>query len=86
MTREEFDQLDTNTKFSLFQESDSLISLRDEGDCKIIIKWIDNFFVEAWYKVPTYEKIVKVVSLHTWEELKPWVFRKAKVPMKPIGG
>jgi CheY-like chemotaxis protein len=76
MTLSEFNSLTIEQQADLIENYDGSVSFREDEEHKIILKKIDNFFVEVYYKFLQYDRVAKIRSFDTIEQLLPWVFKK----------
>jgi CheY-like chemotaxis protein len=76
MTLFEFNLLPIEQQEELIVNYDSSVSFREDEEHKIILKKIDQFFVEIYYKFLQYDRIAKIRAFDSIEDLLPWVFKK----------
>lgn len=76
MTLLEFNSLPIEQQAELIENYDGSVSFREDEEHKIILRRMDNFFVEVYYRFLQYDRVAKIRAFDTIEELLPWVFKK----------
>jgi hypothetical protein len=81
MTIEEFKQLSIENQIQLLESHAGPISLRQSDEYTIVLRKINDFFVEAYYKIFEGDKIAEVKVFDSIDDLLPWVFKLAPKPV-----
>jgi hypothetical protein len=84
MTLREFQELSFESQIKLLDEHSGPISIREDDDHKVILRMIDGFFVEVYYKFMVYDKVSKINAFDSIDNLLPWVFKLANRPANQI--
>ena len=68
----EFNLKTLNQQIQLLEDKGIYLTTRVEGNCHILLIYLNNFFVEIWYG-PKYDQIIQVKSFISLSYLDPYL-------------
>jgi hypothetical protein len=81
MTLREFQGLNFEDQIILLEKHRGPVSLRQDDDHTIVLRMIDDFFVESYFKIENNGMPSKIKAFDSINDLLPWVFKLAPKPV-----
>ena len=76
LTLDDFLALSLQQQLKVLEAHDGPVSFREDDTSKIILRQINDFYVEVYYKFLESD-CYRVKAFKSFEELEPWIFKLA---------